>query len=1215
VSLTPGSVLGTYEILARLGAGGMGEVYRARDTRLGREVAVKVLPAGLSQDPIARERLRREAMAAARLDHPFVCKVFEIGDTDERLFIVMELVAGQTLHERVTAGAVPLGEALSWAVEIAEALEAAHLRQIVHRDLKPANVMVATQGHVKVMDFGLAKNVAVERDDGTRTVASPGAGALTEQGSVLGTPGYMAPEQIVGDRVDGRTDIFALGVLLSEMVSGVHPFRHSTVAATAGAILSDPPFIPSSSAGMPAPVRQIVQRMLAKKPDERYQSMAEVRHDLAGVAASAPPAIGGLGGARWAASDAIGQTRRWPMVGRDVEHAQLLEKLDQALSGRGGLVLLGGEPGIGKTRLTEAILDVARSRGAMTLVGHAYEMEGAPPYVPFIETLEYSARVVPPAALRHALGDAAPEVAKLMPELRQMFPDIPPPLDVPADQQRRMLFNGYRDFVARSCAMAPMVAVLEDLHWADDATLQLLLHLAPAVASWPMLVIGTYRDVELDVHRPFAKVLESLVRQRLATRMSLKRLPAEGVGALLAAMSGGREAPPSLVRIVFHETEGNPFFVEEVFQHLKEEGRLFDEAGQWRSDMRVETLDVPEGVRLVIGRRLERLSDRARRILTTAAVIGRSFSLALLEALETSGRDEEVLDCLEEAEQAHLVAAQRAGRETRYLFAHELIRQTLADALSMPRRQRLHLKIADAIERVYGASLVRQASAMAHHLYQAGAVSDPEKTTRYLVTAADEARATGAPEDALRYLDQALSLWDADYGPVVADLNDRRGRVLRSLGRPADAVDALKRAVALWDPTREVSQLIASAVELCLTLVWQADPGSAARVTREVLSRIASDPLQTLPLTMMDAVSLGLAGEASRALEALAAADAVRSRANVPAFDLLALHLTPHMRWVTGDLAGARVAAQLAHARLSEAAQPWQAADVGWTMPYCDYFMGHPVSLDQLETLGAEAQRVGQSTPWGLIGLLRAYLRAQEGDLAGAERLARESAEFNRSIGNRWGYFATLFAGTLGVLQGAFDVGLAALLEAERIEPETYWVSNAKFARFWALAYGAPAEAETLWSAAGVTPPDPDGVHPLGEWTRLGSIVPGLAVLGRRGEAAAYAGAAEAAVRRGLVRLSWAASAITTAGLACSCARQWDASAHYFEQALTMADSLPMRPEAPHARIWYADMLRHRDGPGDRERARALCLEAEVQAAAIRAFLYERQAHEMLDSI
>jgi predicted ATPase len=305
-------------------------------------------------------------------------------------------------------------------------------------------------------------------------------------------------------------------------------------------------------------------------------------------------------------------------------------------------------------------------------------------------------------------------------------------------------------------------------------------------------------------------------------------------------MSGGRAAPGPLARVVFAETEGNPFFIEEVFQHLKEEGRLFDDQGRWLPDMRVEVLDVPEGVRLVIGRRLERLGERARQVMTTAALIGRSFSLALVEALESSGTDDDVLAAIEEAEQAHLVAAERAGREPRYLFTHELIRQTLAEALSMPRRQRVHARIASAIERVYASTLDRHASAMAHHLFHAGAASDPAKTTRYLVIAAEDARAANAPEDALRSLDQALTVWDQPNAAVLADLQDRRGRVLRSLGRPVEAIAALSVAIANWDSVRDVDRLVGSATELCYAHAWQADPIATVRVTTDVLERISA---------------------------------------------------------------------------------------------------------------------------------------------------------------------------------------------------------------------------------------------------------------------------------------------------------------------------------------------------------------------------------------
>ena len=214
--------------------------------------------------------------------------------------------------------------------------------------------------------------------------------------------------------------------------------------------------------------------------------------------------------------------------------------------------------------------------------------------------LEYGARIVPPVTLRHMLGDSAPEVAKLMPELRRIFPDIPQPIELPPEQQRRFLFNAYRDFVERSCRITPVAAVLEDLHWADEPTLLLLQHLAQTVATIPLLVVGTYRDVELDVTRPLAQTLETLLRQRLATRISLQRLPQPAVESMLRELSG-HPPPSALSRVIFAETEGNPFFVEEVFKHLAEDGKLFDAVGAWRTDLRVDMLAGPR--RRAIGAR------------------------------------------------------------------------------------------------------------------------------------------------------------------------------------------------------------------------------------------------------------------------------------------------------------------------------------------------------------------------------------------------------------------------------------------------------------------------------------------------------------------------------------------------------------------------------------------------------------------------------------
>lgn len=218
----------------------MGVVFQARDPRLDRQVAIKLLPPALTADRQAQERLRREATAAAALDHPYICKIFEIGEEGDVVFLVMEYVAGETLDRRLRNGRVPLPETLRLAGEIAEALQEAHERGILHRDLKPSNIMLTQQGHVKVMDFGLARRLADlgRADDATLDIASP---QLTAPGTILGTPDYMSPEQVKGLPLDIRSDLFSFGVVLAEMAGARHPFRKRSTVETLSAVLRDPP--------------------------------------------------------------------------------------------------------------------------------------------------------------------------------------------------------------------------------------------------------------------------------------------------------------------------------------------------------------------------------------------------------------------------------------------------------------------------------------------------------------------------------------------------------------------------------------------------------------------------------------------------------------------------------------------------------------------------------------------------------------------------------------------------------------------------------------------------------------------------------------------------------------------------------------------------------------------------------------------------------------
>ena len=284
--LSIGARLGPYEILSAIGAGGMGEVYKARDTRLGRDVAVKVLPAGFAADPDCRRRFEHEARAVAALDHPHICALYDVGSQDTVEFLVMAYLDGETLAARLRRGSLPLAQALEFGAQIADALAAAHHQHIVHRDLKPGNIMLVKVGaalHAKLLDFGLAKlREPAEPDVALSSIATQEP--MTARGAVLGTVPYMAPEQLEGKETDARTDIFALGCVLYEMLTGRRAFIGNSEASVAAAILtSDPPSVSTLQPVTPPALDRLVRRCLAKDPEARYQAAADVAEELRGI--------------------------------------------------------------------------------------------------------------------------------------------------------------------------------------------------------------------------------------------------------------------------------------------------------------------------------------------------------------------------------------------------------------------------------------------------------------------------------------------------------------------------------------------------------------------------------------------------------------------------------------------------------------------------------------------------------------------------------------------------------------------------------------------------------------------------------------------------------------------------------------------------------------------------------------------------------------------
>ncbi len=505
------------------------------------------------------------------------------------------------------------------------------------------------------------------------------------------------------------------------------------------------------------------------------------------------------------------------VVGREVETATITDAYKRVAGGEGREVLLvAGEAGLGKTTLVGEAARAAFDAGAVVLFGHCEE-DLATPYQLFAEALGHYVTHAPEEQLTAHVAAYGSELARLVPAFASRIPDLPPSKATDSDTERFLLFAAVVGLLAEVSRHAPVVVVLDDLHWADKASLALLRHVGAADASMRVLVVGTYRDDELSHAHALVETLAALRRQNSVSRVELAGLDDTGVLAFLEAAAGQSldDAGVGLAHAVYRETDGNPFFVSEVLRHLADTGTIFqDDTGRWTSAESLEQMGLPDSVREVIGARVVRLGPDAGRVLSTAAVIGRDFDLDLL-ARATDTSEDELLDVLDAATTAALVR-ELTDTPGRYNFAHALIQHTLYEDLGPTRRARAHRQVGEALEALCGDQPGTRVGELARHWTSATQPAEATKAIQYSRQAGDAALAALAPADALGYYAQALDLYpqDSDPDPVLAlDLAIGLGIAQQLTGDPTfreTLLGAARRAAGLGDAARLVAAALAN---------------------------------------------------------------------------------------------------------------------------------------------------------------------------------------------------------------------------------------------------------------------------------------------------------------------------------------------------------------------------------------------------------------------
>ncbi len=781
-----------YKILEKLGEGGMGVVYKAEDIKLERIVALKFLPRHISLNSEESERFKKEAKAAAALNHPNIATIHAIEESEDQIFIVMEYIDGVELKDKIKSGPIPTDEAISNAIQIAEGLEAAHRKGIVHRDIKSQNIMITDDGKVKIMDFGLAK--------------IKGGTELTKTGATFGTASYMSPEQTKGEEVDQRTDIWSFGVVLYEMLTGQLPFRGDYEQAVIYSIINEDPLpVQSYNFNCPFFMSELAEKCLNKNKEDRYNSFRSIINGLNSSEAAQKNNI---------ISKELELTTNFILqksevcIGREKQLAVINILLTNARNGEGRTLFISGEPGIGKTQLVSSVIKQQNRSDLNVLYGRClFNNEGGFPFHPFVNAIKNSIS-----------GDELQFLSKISQaasasgiNISHRIPLIKNFLVLSDDRSnallhKEQLWDAIFVLFKTIAANKTLILLLDDIQWADKASIGLFSFLARNIGDLPFILVGIHRPPEIITDYDTTSLIE-LIRQLniedLAENISLERLNQVETSEVIIKLFDNQSVDNEVINKVFRQSEGNPLFIGELVNLFRDKGLVEFKVNTWKLKKKNGSELVSKKVQDVIRQRIDYLDGQTKEILQVASCEGEYFQSDILSGILKINR----LDLLKMLQSLEIENKIIRHEHKLYRFDHILMKEVIYDSIIPELREEYHQLIAQWLIENHG-NKDEYASRISHHLIFAGR---EDQSLDYLLRAAIRARDLYAVEEALNNYNKLSDICKRrgiSNENYIIPLEEGLGDVYVTLGRSEEARNHYKNYLNIAKARQDNFQLV-----------------------------------------------------------------------------------------------------------------------------------------------------------------------------------------------------------------------------------------------------------------------------------------------------------------------------------------------------------------------------------------------------------------------